>query len=136
MTDPLGAVPGNDPGSTRSMSPADGRAANPSGGGADSSVVASEACPDAGPPTAPPGYDLLDEIGRGGMGVVYRARELAMNRHVAIKILHDHGDRLDPARHQLHGLRGEPRYPGRLSRRHPHAPTREVRGGSGHAPGL
>src|SRR6516165_3012337 len=97
MTDPLGAVPGNHPVSTRSMFPADGRAANPSGGGADSSVVASEASPDAGPPTAPPGYDLLDEIGRGGMGVVYRARELAMNRHVAIKILHDRFATTSPA---------------------------------------
>ena len=32
-------------------------------------------------------YDIEDEIGRGGMSVVYRARDLRLNRPVAIKVL-------------------------------------------------
>jgi serine/threonine protein kinase/tetratricopeptide (TPR) repeat protein len=38
-------------------------------------------------PARPAGYELLDEIGRGGMGVVHRARDTALARDVAVKLL-------------------------------------------------
>ncbi len=42
------------------------------------------------PPQAPAGtqaFDLKDEVGRGGMGVVYRGRQRSLARDVAIKVI-------------------------------------------------
>lgn len=56
-------------------------------------------------------FRILREVGRGGMGIVYEAEQISLGRHVAIKVLPDHGAR--NTKHLLR-FRREARSAGRL----------------------
>ncbi len=51
-----------------------------------------------------PGYELLRQIGTGGMATVYLAMQVSLERKVAIKVLRTHGDD-DPERTEKRFLR-------------------------------
>jgi eukaryotic-like serine/threonine-protein kinase len=69
-------------------------------------------------PTSPPGFELLEEVGRGGMGVVYRAIDLTLGREVAVKILQQ---RFDPASRAAVRFQQESRVTAQLQ--HPGVPA-------------
>src|SRR5206468_508224 len=94
-----------DPYATADVDPTDGVGSGPSGD--------HEGRPSIRPvATSVPGYEIRGVLGRGGMGVVYRALQLRANRMVALKMIlgdvhvgHSHLERFRIEAESVAGLR-------------------------------
>jgi len=76
------------------------------------SISNATTAPRAGGPPAPqptniPGYEILDVLDQGGMGIVYRARQTELSRIVAVKMMagaHPSGPRLSRFRTECRAI--------------------------------
>lgn len=85
---PEGEAPNGDPyAETKSAAPKEGGRSQESGNHRSLSIRARSLSHDPAQPKGNSDYELLEKLGQGGMGVVFKARQASIDRHVAVKMV-------------------------------------------------